>query len=126
MSIYHEFKCCFLRLTQLGERIHVKVKLKDNHKVIVQGEEYSVSPQNYWIRARTLNDEEDVKAVLHYDNAVGEPKTLPRICTEETPCKYYNWYATSKIIKQVFKTHKDFSFSALMMTHTIHIDMWIA
>ena len=78
-------------IPKLGERVHVKVKLKDNHKVIVQGEEYSVSPQNYWIRAKTLNNVEEVKAVLHYDEAAGAPKTLPRICTGENPCTYYNW-----------------------------------
>ena len=63
-----------------GERVHVKIQLKDNQ-----------TNQNYWIRAKTLANKSEVKAVLHYPGVFEEPESHPRSCTEQSPCSYYNW-----------------------------------
>ena len=83
---------CFFLFS--GERTHVRVVLKKQETVVIQGEEYSRTPGNYWIRVITLhgNGTKGVNGVLHYPEAkTTSPASLPRVCTEEDPCVHYNW-----------------------------------
>ncbi|XP_065052890.1 uncharacterized protein LOC135682090 [Rhopilema esculentum] len=66
-----------------GERVRVKVHANKH-------------VGNYWVRSRTLDDQGEALAVLHYRGAGNnEPYSLPKLCTDLVPCIIFNCPASA-------------------------------
>eukprot|EP00794_Sanderia_malayensis_P013688 gene13688-15114_t len=86
----HEFLLTALDITDVKPRAVRALYLNPGERVKV--EVLANQPKdNYWIRSKTLDDQGEVLAVLHYDGAgYEEPLSSPAKCSKKQQCVIYN------------------------------------
>eukprot|EP00794_Sanderia_malayensis_P014766 gene14766-16306_t len=86
----HEFLLTALDITDVKPRAVRALYLNPGERVKV--EVLANQPKdNYWIRSKTLDDQGEVLAVLHYNGAgYEEPLSSPAKCSKKQQCVIYN------------------------------------